>query len=219
MGTYTTNYQLYMPTIGEQGWGDLVNGNFITIDTTMKGLDTRIGALETAATEVEERVTSLEAGEFESDIKAKLNVSSLSTTGDLRIIEFTFPTDSGSAACNSSSNLIVNCGTPTITRYNTSILNFTGSLGTFTSTCTVTVSVANSQNYLTLYITVTDTTTGSVVLNTSNSSGSSSFGTRTFTFERNPDHNYKIETIFNSNSNSKSYSVTTSTPNISLYVS
>ena len=46
MGTYTTNYQLYMPTIGEQGWGDLVNGNFITIDTTMKGLDTRIGALE-----------------------------------------------------------------------------------------------------------------------------------------------------------------------------
>ena len=39
MGTYTTNYQLFMPTIGEQGWGDLVNGNFTTIDATLKGFD------------------------------------------------------------------------------------------------------------------------------------------------------------------------------------
>ena len=36
MGTYTTNYQLYMPSIGEQGWGELVNGNFSTIDTFLK---------------------------------------------------------------------------------------------------------------------------------------------------------------------------------------
>ena len=42
MGTYTTNYQLYMPTIGEQGWGELINGNFTTIDTAMNGLDGRI---------------------------------------------------------------------------------------------------------------------------------------------------------------------------------
>ena len=46
MGTYTTNYQLYIPTVGETGWGTLVNGNFITIDTTMKGLDTRLTAVE-----------------------------------------------------------------------------------------------------------------------------------------------------------------------------
>ena len=46
MGTYTTNYQLYTPTVGETGWGTLVNGNFTTIDTTMKGLDTRITAVE-----------------------------------------------------------------------------------------------------------------------------------------------------------------------------
>ena len=39
MGTYTTNYNLFMPTIGEQGWGELVNGNFTTIDATMKGFD------------------------------------------------------------------------------------------------------------------------------------------------------------------------------------
>ena len=46
MGTYTTNYQLYMPTVGETGWGTLVNGNFSTIDTTMKGLSNRITAVE-----------------------------------------------------------------------------------------------------------------------------------------------------------------------------
>ena len=36
MGTYTTNKNLFMPTVGEQGWGDLVNGNFTTIDTFLK---------------------------------------------------------------------------------------------------------------------------------------------------------------------------------------
>lgn len=46
MGTYTTNYQLYMPTVGETGWGTLVNGNFTTIDTTMKSLNTRLTAVE-----------------------------------------------------------------------------------------------------------------------------------------------------------------------------
>lgn len=46
MGTYTTNYNLFMPTIGEQGWGDLVNGNFSTIDATMKSLSNRITAVE-----------------------------------------------------------------------------------------------------------------------------------------------------------------------------
>ena len=46
MGTYTTNYNLFMPTVGETGWGELVNGNFATIDTTMKSLSNRIGTLE-----------------------------------------------------------------------------------------------------------------------------------------------------------------------------
>ena len=36
MGTYTTNKNLFMPSVGEQGWGDLVNGNFETIDTFLK---------------------------------------------------------------------------------------------------------------------------------------------------------------------------------------
>lgn len=46
MGTYTTNYQLYIPTVGETGWGTLINGNFTTIDTTMQGLNNRITAVE-----------------------------------------------------------------------------------------------------------------------------------------------------------------------------
>ena len=36
MGTYTTNKELFMPSVGEQGWGDLVNGNFETIDNFLK---------------------------------------------------------------------------------------------------------------------------------------------------------------------------------------
>lgn len=46
MGTYTTNYNLFMPTVGEQGWGTLVNENFSTIDTTMAELNTRLTAVE-----------------------------------------------------------------------------------------------------------------------------------------------------------------------------
>ena len=34
MGTYTTNLDLYKPTIGENGWGTLVNENFDKIDAT-----------------------------------------------------------------------------------------------------------------------------------------------------------------------------------------
>ena len=34
MGTYTTKLDLYKPSIGEQGWGELVNENFDKIDAT-----------------------------------------------------------------------------------------------------------------------------------------------------------------------------------------
>lgn len=64
MGTYTTNYQLYMPTVGETGWGTLVNGNFSTIDTTMKGLDTRLTAVE-------------------SEVNGNLSCTSVTTSGKI----------------------------------------------------------------------------------------------------------------------------------------
>ena len=34
VGTYTTNLELYKPSVGEQGWGTLVNENFDKIDAT-----------------------------------------------------------------------------------------------------------------------------------------------------------------------------------------
>ena len=36
MGTYSTNKNLFMPSVGETGWGTLVNNNFSTIDTFLK---------------------------------------------------------------------------------------------------------------------------------------------------------------------------------------
>lgn len=42
MGTYTTNYNLFMPTVGETGWGTLVNENFETIDAELKSLNNKL---------------------------------------------------------------------------------------------------------------------------------------------------------------------------------
>lgn len=60
MGTYTTNYNLFMPSIGEQGWGELVNGNFTTVDTTMAGLDNSIEMLETKTDTMQEKLDFIE---------------------------------------------------------------------------------------------------------------------------------------------------------------
>ena len=87
MGTYTTNYNLFLPTIGEQGWGDLVNGNFATIDATMKGLDMRVGTLETETDAVEERVTVLEAGKFDN-IEANTIVGNVDITNSLLYVPY-----------------------------------------------------------------------------------------------------------------------------------
>ena len=60
MGTYTTNYNLFMPSIGEQGWGELVNNNFSTIDTSMAGLNTRMGTAEMNITSLTSRMGTAE---------------------------------------------------------------------------------------------------------------------------------------------------------------
>lgn len=68
MGTYTANYNLFMPTVGEQGWGELVNGNFTTIDATLKGLSNRATALENADTTFDVRLQPFEEHiSFDSD--------------------------------------------------------------------------------------------------------------------------------------------------------
>ena len=74
MGTYTTNYQLYMPTAGETGWGTLVNGNFSTIDTTMKSLSNRIATCESYGT----RITAIE-----NEVNGNLSCTSVTTSGKI----------------------------------------------------------------------------------------------------------------------------------------
>ena len=49
MGSYTANYQLYMAAAAEQGWGDLVNGNFETIDSILKTVSNTATSAKTAA--------------------------------------------------------------------------------------------------------------------------------------------------------------------------
>ena len=66
MGTYTSNYNLFMPSIGEQGWGTLVNTNFSTIDDTMKRLDMRLITCESTDVAYNTRLETLEAGEFDT---------------------------------------------------------------------------------------------------------------------------------------------------------
>ena len=107
MGTYTMNYNLFMPTVGEQGWGELVNGNFSIIDTTMENFSNRIGTLETETAAIEERVTTseekIEAIENivnEGDINA---VSINLGTGSIRVIPTTTQTAITLGHCTVSS--------------------------------------------------------------------------------------------------------------------
>ena len=85
MGTYTTNYNLFLPNIGEQGWGELVNGNFITIDTTMTVLNTHIRTLETETDELDSRIATLNnklgTGTYISGVAAPSHAR-LSTTNE-----------------------------------------------------------------------------------------------------------------------------------------
>ena len=82
MGTYTTNYNLFLPTIGEQGWGDLVNGNFTTIDTTMKSLSNRIGTLETETDTFDSRIDTLETkvNNIATEIDGNVNCTSVTAS-------------------------------------------------------------------------------------------------------------------------------------------
>ena len=79
MGTYTTNYNLFMPTVGEQGWGELVNTNFSTIDTTMKSLSNNITSLDSRLDTVEtygSRITAIE-----NEVNGALSCTSVATSG------------------------------------------------------------------------------------------------------------------------------------------
>ena len=103
MGTYTTNYQLYMPTVGETGWGTLVNGNYQTIDTTMKGLSNRITAVE-------------------NEVNGNLSCTSVTTSGKVTAnggVTSTTGTFSGAITAAKFNGRIIKTGTITITPTNT----------------------------------------------------------------------------------------------------
>ena len=74
MGTYTTNYNLFMPSVGETGWGELVNGNFSTIDTTMKSLSNRITTCESYGA----RITAIE-----NEVNGALSCTSVTASGKI----------------------------------------------------------------------------------------------------------------------------------------
>ena len=49
MGSYTANYQLYLASVAEQGWGDLVAENFETIDSILKTVSNTATSAQTTA--------------------------------------------------------------------------------------------------------------------------------------------------------------------------
>ena len=59
MGTYTPNYNLYMPSIGEQGWGELVSNNFEILDTNLNDLQNHINTIDTQIDTINENLTTL----------------------------------------------------------------------------------------------------------------------------------------------------------------
>ena len=87
MGTYTANYNLYMPTVGEQGWGEIVNNNFSTIDVAMSGLNTRVGTLETETDDLDSRIDTIESrvanGTSSISTKGLTNSGNLTNTGTI----------------------------------------------------------------------------------------------------------------------------------------
>ena len=117
MGTYTSNYNLFMPTVGETGWGELVNGNFTTIDTTMAGLNTRLTAVE-------------------NEVNGALSCTSVTTSGKITGnggIAGTTGTFSGAVT-----GTTVNGATITATKFNGATINssgdYSGRNGTFSGT-------------------------------------------------------------------------------------
>ena len=197
MGTYTTNYQLYIPTVGEQGWGTLVNGNFTTIDATMKGLSNRITAVE-------------------NGINGKVNISTYATSGDITLGVLSFPNSSIATTALLTSNSCT-CGTATFTKKNTSLINYTGSTPSNNATATVTVTFKNNTTNMdgvTIngYVTVKNNTTGATIISNKSVSvtyvNKESSRTVTVTFTRVPTNTYTVTVVGNSVINSSGSTIT-----------
>ena len=189
MGTYTTNYNLFMPSIGEQGWGTLVNGNFATIDAMMAGLNTRVGTLETETGAMKGKLDYIEinngavegnfTGNFTGVLTGKINVQEYSTSGDIKLFDLSF--NNPSIANTTVSNALT-CNIATVTPRTSNVFTYVGDTPVLNSTCTISGSIKQTGTYVNgstgstlnpklnngsgVNVTVVDTTTGSTVLNT-----------------------------------------------------
>ena len=230
MGTYTTNYNLFLPTIGEQGWGDLVNGNFTTIDTTMAGLNTRIRTLEIETNAIKQKTDAITVddnvvegefhGNFNGNLTGRINLYNSATDGDVKLFDMTF--DNPSEASKKPSTTTLTCNPATLTNtYNTSAFNFVGTPFVI-STCTITsvVSVSTLAGATaSLNVSVVDNTTNETVLSKtlskSNMSSQSSV-TLSCTFSRASNTTYTITITCGGSmlqyQNYFTYNVTTNTP-------
>ena len=225
MGTYTTNYNLFMPTVGETGWGTLVNGNFTTIDTTMKGLNTRIGALEPLLViHVDENQNVTFPGNITGNIIGKLVLEILGTnSNDFKICSMTYDDSSGNVNLTRKGNsTTLTLSTGTFNSYNQSIFNYIdGESGMIEACKSSTTAITAKYTYGTqpFNILVTNTTDNVVVLNQDVSVSSNGI---TMSFTRLYNKMYTVKYTYTGgggyNSSTQS-SISTNTPAITKYAS
>ena len=180
MGTYTTNYNLFMPAIGEQGWGTLVNGNFTTIDNTMKGLDTRLTAVESevngnlncTSVTTSGTITSMGVITANGGVNGKINVDSYGEdANNLKLLTVSIPDVFGYSTSERTGVLILTPDSITVKKHNTSVLDYSKSkeeimsLITLPSTLSIWVTggIATATTGVNMPISITDTTTGDVL--------------------------------------------------------
>ena len=168
MGTYTTNYNLFMPTVGEQGWGELVNGNFTIIDTTMAGLNTRLTAVE-------------------NEVNGALNCTSVTTSGKVTAnggVGTTSLTTSGTIT--STGKITANGGIGTTSLTTSSTITSTGLITANGGIKTPTITVPTKTSgiiAISLERDVTRTTTGTFTIYNASNGVFRFYGNPTITIE------------------------------------
>lgn len=187
MGTYTTNYNLYMPTVGEQSWGTLVNGNFSTIDTTMQSLSNRITAVEnevngalsctsvttsgkvtanggvgTTSLTTSSTITSTGLitanGGIKGNLTGKINISSCAASGDIKLLNVTFSNPSLAHEAHSTSNRTLSIPNSTSSNVTQRMSSVFNYTGDKTS--------INANSTCTITVKLTNTRTGTTAVDT-----------------------------------------------------
>ena len=230
MGTYTTNYNLYMPSDGEQGWGDLVNGNFVTIDTTMKSLSNRIaavenevdGALSCTSVTTSETITAhgiinaMSGIMVTSGIAGKIIVSTY--TDDTLSLLLANVSASGASTTGSNTSpypatLTLNLPAGTFTYHNTSFIDFVIPDNTANDTCTLSMRHTSVGSTLATGLKIVDSD-GTTVLNTTINV---THDGATTTFTRNLTKSYAVTFSRSEGAKLGGYTVSASASNTKYY--